>query len=59
LASLVWLVRLGSFLYLRIEKDGKDERFEPFKVNFLAFSSAWFTQAAWIVLIQAPILLMN
>ena len=31
LASVVWMVRLGSFLYLRICKDGRDERFDALK----------------------------
>lgn len=27
MASIIWLTRLGSFLFLRIEKDGRDDRF--------------------------------
>lgn len=59
MASLIWLVRLGSFLYLRIEKDGKDVRFNDLKSNFLVWTVPWFTQAVWIILLQAPIMIMN
>lgn len=59
LLSTVWLTRLGSFLYLRIKKDGKDERFEPLKPVWLSFLGAWTIQAAWVVLIQLPVLLLN
>lgn len=59
LASVIWMVRLGSFLFLRIEKDGKDGRFDPLKKNWLAFLGAWTVQALWVVLIQMPIILIN
>ena len=41
LASVIWMVRLGSFLFLRIEKDGKDGRFDHLKKNWLSFLGAW------------------
>jgi len=41
LVSAVWMTRLGTFLYIRIAKDGKDERFDPLKPNALAFLGAW------------------
>jgi len=51
LASVIWMVRLGSFLFLRIEKDGKDGRFDHLKKNWLSFMGAWTIQALWVVLI--------
>lgn len=59
MASIIWLTRLGSFLFLRIEKDGRDDRFKDYKKRVLAWSCPWFIQAVWIILIQAPILLIN
>jgi len=53
------MTRLGSFLYLRIEKDGRDERFDMFKICFLSWMGCWTIQAAWVTLIQLPILLIN
>ena len=42
--SVVWMTRLGSFLFLRIRKDGKDERFDALKQCWLAFLGAWTLQ---------------
>merc|ERR1719331_1742535 len=59
LASVIWMVRLGSFLFLRIEKDGKDGRFDHLKKNWFSFLGAWTIQALWVVLIQMPVILIN
>ena len=34
---IIWAVRLGSFLFRRILQDGKDDRFDKIKPNFLRF----------------------
>lgn len=58
--SVVWMTRLGSFLYLRISKDGKDERFDVLKERCkFAFAGMWTTQACWVSLIQLPVVLIN
>jgi len=59
LFSLVWMVRLGTFLFLRISRDGKDGRFDAFKPCWLTFLGAWTIQACWVSLIQLPVLLLN
>ena len=59
LAAVVWMTRLGSFLYLRICKDGRDERFDKLKATWLSFLGAWSFQVLWVVLIQMPIILLN
>ena len=41
LVSTIWMTRLGTFLYMRIAKDGKDERFDPIKPHWLSFLGAW------------------
>lgn len=45
----IWAVRLGSFLFLRIKKVGKDRRFDEIKPDGLRFFMAWTLQALWVV----------
>ena len=47
---IVWAGRLGIFLFRRINKDGKDERFDKAKKKFFWFLQYWMGQAAWVVL---------
>ena len=42
--SMVWMVRLGTFLFLRISRDGKDGRFDAIKTCWLSFLGAWTIQ---------------
>lgn len=58
-ASTVWMTRLGTFLYLRVLRDGKDARFDAIKPYPLRFMSFWTIQALWVFLIQLPVLLLN
>ncbi len=55
LASLValWAVRLGSFLVLRIRRDGRDSRFDRIKPSALRFFLAWNTQGLWVLYTSA------
>jgi steroid 5-alpha reductase family enzyme len=52
LASLVliWALRLGTFLVLRVRRVGKDRRFDELKQSALRFLIAWTVQGLWIVL---------
>ena len=59
LCSVVWMTRLGTFLFMRISRDGKDARFDAIKQNWLSFLGAWTLQAAWVVLTQLPVLMLN
>lgn len=54
LAALIilWALRLGSFLFVRILKDGGDGRFDDIKTNFLRFLLTWTLQGVWVFLIQ-------
>ena len=49
----VWAVRLGSFLFVRIRKDGADGRFDPIKPDFARFLMAWTLQGLWVFLTAA------
>ncbi len=50
LAALVavWAVRLGVFLFRRIRKAGKDDRFDVLKPSFPRFLNVWTMQALWV-----------
>ena len=45
---LIWAVRLGSFLFVRIQADGKDVRFDKIKPNFMRFLMTWTLQGLWV-----------
>ena len=45
---LIWAGRLGTFLFRRILKAGKDERFDDIKVSFLRFLNTWTLQGLWV-----------
>lgn len=50
---LVWAARLGSFLFRRISKAGKDDRFDEIKPSFVRFLSVWTIQGIWIAFTAA------
>jgi steroid 5-alpha reductase family enzyme len=45
---VVWALRLGSFLFRRIHKAGKDDRFDEIKPSWIRFLNAWTIQALWV-----------
>lgn len=49
----VWAVRLGTFLFTRIRKDGKDGRFDKMKHDFPQFLMTWTIQGLWVSLTLA------
>lgn len=56
LLVVVWAARLGTFLYRRIKKAGKDDRFDEIKPSFLRFLNVWTIQGLWITLTLAAAL---
>ncbi|MGB8982540.1 MAG: DUF1295 domain-containing protein [Anaerolineales bacterium] len=58
LAALVviWAVRLGSFLFGRIKKAGKDDRFDEIKPSFIRFLNVWAIQGLWVTFTMAAAL---
>lgn len=46
----IWALRLGSFLVLRIRKDGSDGRFDEIKQDPARFLMSWTLQALWVVM---------
>ena len=52
----VWSIRLGSFLFLRIQAAGEDRRFREIKKSFARFLRAWTLQGLWVVFsLSAPL----
>jgi steroid 5-alpha reductase family enzyme len=50
---IVWAVRLGSFLFGRIRKAGKDDRFDELKPSFFRFLNVWTIQGLWVTFTAA------
>ena len=46
----VWAIRLGSFLFFRIKKDGEDKRFRSIKPSFTRFFMTWNLQGMWVTM---------
>ena len=46
----LWAVRLGSFLFMRIHKDGEDKRFRTIKPSATQFFMTWSLQGLWVSL---------
>lgn len=52
----VWTLRLGSFLFARISRDGSDGRFDAIRSNPLRFLMSWMLQGLWVFLTAAAAL---
>lgn len=50
---MIWAIRLGSFLFMRIKRDKHDKRFDEIKKNGFRFFLTWTLQATWVVLTAA------
>jgi steroid 5-alpha reductase family enzyme len=56
---VIWAVRLGAFLHLRIQRAGKDGRFDEIKNNIPRFFNMWTIQGLWVVLTELPVFCLN
>ena len=45
---IIWTLRLGSFLFLRIKKAGEDKRFREIKTSFARFFLLWTISGMWV-----------
>lgn len=45
---VIWAARLGTFLFRRIQKAGKDDRFDEIKPSFIRFLNVWTIQGLWV-----------
>ena len=53
LMVVAWAMRLGAFLFIRVKRNGRDDRFDEVKVDPLKFLVAWTLQAFWVLLTVA------
>jgi steroid 5-alpha reductase family enzyme len=53
---VIWAIRLGTFLFRRIRKAGKDDRFDEIKPSFIRFLNVWTIQALWVTFTMAAAL---
>ncbi len=53
-----WALRLGTFLFQRIKKDGEDRRFREIKESFPRFLQAWTLQGLWVTFSLAAALVV-
>lgn len=58
---LLWAIRLGSYLLIRIHFMGRDKRFDGMRESFWKFGRFWVLQAitAWVVMVPASYLLQS
>ena len=49
----IWAVRLGSFLFWRIKKDGQDTRFTVMKTQPIWFLMTWTLGGLWVLVTMA------
>lgn len=47
---VIWAARLASFLFRRVMRSGKDERFDAIKTSFLRLLMTWTLQGLWVSL---------
>ncbi len=50
---VMWAARLGSFLFRRVRRDGRDGRFDRIKTDPLRFFMTWTLQGLWVLLTLA------
>ncbi len=55
---VVWALRLGSFLFGRIRREGRDGRFDQIKTNPVRFLMAWTVQGLWVLLTASAALVI-
>lgn len=44
----IWALRLGTFLFRRIRREGADRRFDALKPDFARFLLTWTLQGLWV-----------
>lgn len=47
---VIWALRLGIFLFTRIRRAGRDDRFDDIKPSFIRFLNVWTIQGLWVTL---------
>lgn len=55
---LIWAVRLGTYLFTRVLKSGKDRRFNRIRENPPLFFIYWTAQGLWIFITLLPSMML-
>ena len=53
LLIVIWAIRLGTFLFTRVKKDGKDKRFTVMKTQFIWYLMTWTIGGLWVFITMA------
>ncbi|MCH6257242.1 DUF1295 domain-containing protein [Puniceicoccaceae bacterium K14] len=53
LMVMIWATRLGTYLFQRMHKAGKDRRFDALKKSPVRFLCAWTLQGLWVTFTSA------
>ena len=53
---IIWALRLGTFLFRRSRKAGRDDRFDEIKPDFFRFLNVWTIQGLWVTFTAAAAL---
>ncbi|KAK5112501.1 hypothetical protein LTR62_004258 [Meristemomyces frigidus] len=56
---MLWAARLSGFLFFRILKTGKDDRFDDKRDKFWSFLGFWVFQMFWVWTVSLPVILLN
>ncbi|CAN0057268.1 unnamed protein product [Pylaiella littoralis] len=56
---LIWITRLGLFLFARIQRDGHDFRFDRVRDRPLGFLLFWAVQGMWVFFTPLPMLALH
>ena len=54
-----WACRLGTFLFMRVLKEGQDKRFDKARDSPATFLVFWSLQGVWVWVTLLPSLLLN
>lgn len=56
---MIWALRLSGFLFFRILKTGKDDRFDHMRDKFFPFLGFWIYQMLWVWIVSLPVTVLN
>jgi len=56
---MLWAARLSGFLFFRILKTGKDDRFDDKRDKFFPFLGFWVFQMIWVWTVSMPVTVLN
>lgn len=59
LMVLLWAIRLGTYLLIRIHKMGRDTRFDEMRSKFLNFLGFWLLQGFTVWVVMLPVLIFS